>query len=81
MLTISCERPVLCVLVADDHELTQYSLKLALENHLGIELIGIATNGLEAINCVRECMPSVVILDVQMPVVDGLTAAGEIKNL
>lgn len=79
--TISCERPVLRVLVADDHELTRFSLKLALKNHSGIELVGIATNGLEAINCVRECMPDVVILDLQMPVVDGLTAAEEIKNL
>ena len=78
---ISCERPVLRVLVADDHELTRFSLKLALKNHSGIELVGIVTNGLEAINCVRECMPDVVILDLQMPVVDGLTAAGEIKNL
>ncbi len=81
MLTVSCERPLLRVLVADDHELTRFSLKLALKNHLGVELVGIATNGLEAINCVRECMPDVVILDLQMPVVDGLTAAREIKKL
>ncbi|MCY7407622.1 MAG: response regulator transcription factor [Alkalinema sp. CAN_BIN05] len=72
---------MLRVLVADDHELTRFSLKLALKNHSGIELVGIATNGLEAINCVRECMPDVVILDLQMPVVDGLKAAKEIKNL
>jgi DNA-binding NarL/FixJ family response regulator len=81
VLTVSCERPLLRVLVADDHELTRFSLKLALKNHSGIELVGIATNGLEAINCVRECMPDVVILDLQMPVVDGLTAAREIKKL
>ncbi len=79
--TVSCERPLLRVLVADDHELTRFSLKLALNHHSGIELVGIVTNGLEAINCVRECMPDVVILDLQMPIVDGLTAAGEIKNL
>ncbi len=72
---------MLRVLVADDHELTRFSLKLALKNHSGIELVGIATNGLEAINCVRECIPDVVILDLQMPVIDGWTAAREIKNL
>lgn len=81
MLTISCERPVLRVLVADDHELTRFSLKLALKSHSGIELVGIATNGLEAIHCARECNPDVIILDLQMPVLDGLTAAGEIKTL
>jgi two-component system, NarL family, vancomycin resistance associated response regulator VraR len=81
VLTISCERPVLRVLVADDHELTRFSLKLALKSHSGIELVAIATNGLEAINYAREYNPDVVILDLQMPVLDGLTAAGEIKNL
>jgi two-component system, NarL family, vancomycin resistance associated response regulator VraR len=81
VLTISCERPVLRVLVADDHELTRFSLKLALKSHSGIELVGIATNGLEAIHCARECNPDVVILDLQMPILDGLTAASEIKNL
>jgi two-component system, NarL family, vancomycin resistance associated response regulator VraR len=81
VLTISCERPVLRVLVADDHELTRFSLKLALRSHSGIELVGIATNGLEAINYAREFNPDVVILDLQMPVLDGLTAAGKIKSL
>ncbi len=81
VLTISCERPVLRVLVADDHELTRFSLKLALKSHLGIELVAIATNGLEAIRYAMEYNPDVVILDLQMPVLDGMTAASEIKSL
>lgn len=44
---IFCERTVLRVLVADDHELTRYSLKLALKAQEGIELVGLATDGQE----------------------------------
>jgi two-component system, NarL family, vancomycin resistance associated response regulator VraR len=78
---LSCERPVLRVLVADDHELTRFSLKMALRSHSGIELVGIATNGLEAIEYTRAFCPDVVILDLQMPVMDGLSAAGKIKSI
>ena len=78
---LSCERPVLRVLVADDHELTRFSLKMALRSHSGIELVAIATNGLEAVEYARVFCPDVVILDLQMPIMDGLSAAGKIKSL
>ncbi len=67
--------------MADDHELTRFSLKMALRGHSGIELVGIATNGLEAIEYTRAFCPDVVILDLQMPVMDGLSAAGKIKSI
>ena len=78
---LSCERPVLRVLVADDHELTRFSLKMALRGHSGIELVAIATNGLEAVEYARVFRPDVVILDLQMPIMDGLSAAGKIKSM
>lgn len=78
---LSCERPVLRVLVADDHELTRFSLKMALRGHSGIELVAIATNGLEAVEYARVFRPDVVILDLQMPIMDGLLAAGKIKSM
>jgi two-component system, NarL family, vancomycin resistance associated response regulator VraR len=78
---ISLERPVLRVLVADDHELTRFSLKMALKRQAGIELVGLAANGMEAVELVRRHMPDVVILDLQMPVMDGMSAANEIKRI
>ncbi len=76
-----CERPVLRVLVADDHELTRYSLKLALKGQEGIELVGLAMDGKEAIALVKRHRPDVVILDLQMPNLDGMSAASEIKRM
>jgi two-component system, NarL family, vancomycin resistance associated response regulator VraR len=76
-----CERPLLRVLVADDHELTRYSLKLALKGQEGIELVGLAMDGQEAIALVKRHRPDVVILDLQMPNLDGMSAASEIKRM
>jgi two-component system, NarL family, vancomycin resistance associated response regulator VraR len=77
----SHERPALRVLVVDDHELTRFSLKLALQNQQDIELVGLASNGLEAIEMVKHYKPDVVILDLQMPIMDGLSASTQIKSI
>lgn len=79
MLSYQC--PALRVLVVDDHELTRFSLKLAFANQNNIELVGLASNGKEAIEMVEHHQPDVVILDLQMPVMDGLSASSYIKSL
>ncbi|HBL10069.1 MAG TPA: two-component system response regulator, partial [Cyanobacteria bacterium UBA11162] len=68
---LSCEKPIVRVLVVDDHELTRFCLKLALSTQKNIELVGMASNGQEAIEMVERYYPDVVILDLQMPVMDG----------
>lgn len=78
---LSCERSSLRVLVVDDHELTRLSLKLALSKQSNIQLVGLATNGLEAVEMVRNCRPDVIILDLQMPVMDGWLASNHIKQI
>lgn len=78
---LSCERKVLRVLVVDDHELTRFSLKLALQNQAGIELVGIGSNGQEAVELAKRHVPDVIILDLQMPVLDGLSASTQIKSV
>lgn len=78
---LSCECPVLRVLVADDHELTRLGLQLLLKKQDGIELVGLAENGLQAVELVRQHRPDVVVMDLQMPVMDGLSASKQIKTI
>jgi DNA-binding NarL/FixJ family response regulator len=78
---LSCQHPVLRVLVVDDHELTRFSLKLALSSQKNIELVGLASNGKEAVEMVERHHPDVIILDLQMPVMDGLSASSYIKSI
>lgn len=78
---VSRDRSIFRVLIVDDHELTRFSLKLALQRQKNIELVGLASNGQEALEMVREYHPDVVILDLQMPVLDGLSASSHIKTL
>jgi two-component system, NarL family, vancomycin resistance associated response regulator VraR len=78
---LSYDGGILRVLVADDHELTRFTLKLALQRQVGIELVGSASNGQEAIEMTQQCTPDIVILDIQMPVLDGLTASCQIKQI
>ena len=78
---LSCQHPILRVLVVDDHELTRFSLKLALSSQRNIELVGLASNGKEAIEMVERHHPDVIILDLQMPVMDGLSASTHIKSI
>ena len=77
---LSCMRSALRVLVVDDHELTRLSLKLALQNQSNIEIVGLASNGQEAVELVKRQHPDVIIIDLQMPVLDGLSASTQIKS-
>lgn len=69
------------VLVVDDHELTRLSLKLALSGQKNIQLVGLASNGQEAIKMVESHHPDVIILDLHMPVMDGWSASNYIKSI
>jgi DNA-binding NarL/FixJ family response regulator len=77
---LTCERAAIRVLIVDDHELTRLSLSLALRSHDDLELVGLASNGQEAIDLVNQQHPDVIILDLQMPVMDGLSASTQIKS-
>jgi two-component system, NarL family, vancomycin resistance associated response regulator VraR len=78
MLSNSHPKP-LRVLIADDHELIRFSLKSAFQRHPQIHLIGMAQNGQEAVDMVLNYRPDVVVIDLQMPVMDGLSASNQIK--
>ncbi len=71
--------PPLRVLIADDHELIRFSLKSAFQRHPQIDLLGMAENGQEAVDMVLKYRPDVIVIDLQMPVMDGLSASNQIK--
>lgn len=67
------------VLIVDDHAVVRQGLMTFLELQDGIEVVGEASNGKEALQKVIELQPDVVLMDLVMPVMDGLTAIKEIK--
>ncbi|MGY5128211.1 response regulator [Streptomyces nigrescens] len=62
------------VLLADDEELIRHAIGLILRHADGIDVVGEAANGAEAVRLAAEYRPDVVLLDVRMPVLDGLAA-------
>jgi DNA-binding NarL/FixJ family response regulator len=62
------------VLIADDQALVRAGFRMLLEAEPGIEVVGEATNGLEAIEATRRLGPDVVLMDIRMPELDGLDA-------
>ncbi|QDZ40142.1 response regulator transcription factor [Euhalothece natronophila Z-M001] len=81
MSTQATQQKTLRVLIADDHELTRYSLKLILSTREAITLVGVACNGQEALEMTQEYAPDVLVMDLQMPIMDGLSASKKIKQL
>ena len=69
---------VLKVTIADDSEFMRLALKRILETQDGMEIVGMASDGDEAIAQVRELNPDVAILDIKMPKLNGIEAARQI---
>jgi DNA-binding NarL/FixJ family response regulator len=69
------------VLIVDDHAVVRQGLITFLELQDEIEVVGEASNGKEALAQVKELKPDVVLMDLVMPIMDGLTAIKEIKTV
>jgi DNA-binding NarL/FixJ family response regulator len=69
------------VLIADDHEIVRRGVRSILESRAGLEICGEAVNGREAVNKASQLHPDLIILDQAMPVLNGLGAATEIRQL
>ncbi|MBK5305067.1 MAG: response regulator transcription factor [Frankiaceae bacterium] len=65
------------VVIADDQELVRSGLRMVLEAR-GIEVLGEAADGREAVNVVARETPDVVLMDIRMPVLDGIAATREL---
>jgi DNA-binding NarL/FixJ family response regulator len=80
---------VIRVLLAEDHPVVRVGLERMLANDSGIEVVGTAADGAEAVSLAEELRPAVVIMDISMPVMDGIEAtrrivaahAGEVRVL
>lgn len=68
------------VLIVDDHTLVRDGIRALLGLTAGIEVVGEATNGKEALEKVRELVPDVVLMDLAMPVMGGLEATRRIRK-
>ena len=69
------------VLLADDHRLMREALRSILENEMHMEVVALAANGREALDLTAEVKPDVVVMDVHMPVLNGIDATREIAAI
>jgi DNA-binding NarL/FixJ family response regulator len=68
------------LILADDHHLLRRGFRSLLSGEPGLEVVGEASNGLEAIEMCRRLVPDLILMDVRMPVMDGITATRRIKH-
>ena len=68
------------LLIADDHALVREGLRTVLSGEDGIEVIAEANDGQQALTLCRELRPDLVLMDVRMPLMDGLEATRKIKQ-
>src|SRR5579859_1710076 len=68
------------VLIADDHTVVRQGLRLFLSKDAEIEVVGEAADGAAAVEQARKLRPNVVIMDLLMPGMDGITATGLIRK-
>lgn len=68
------------VLLVEDHNLLRIGIRVSILHDQSISIVGEATNGVEAVNQARSLNPDVILMDVSMPIMDGLESSREIKK-
>lgn len=68
------------VLIVDDHEIVRRGIRTFLETETGIEVLGEAQNGRDAVNLALQLQPDVVLMDLLMPDMDGIEAIRELHS-
>lgn len=69
------------VVVADDHQAIRAGIRFLLQQAADIEIVGEATNGLEAMRLARELVPDVLLLDMEMPGLKGIEVARRLQAI
>ena len=68
------------IVLVDDHKIFRYGLKLILKSIKGLSVVGEASNGEEALDICTLHNPNIIIMDINMPFMNGLEAARELKE-
>lgn len=68
------------VIIGDDHEHARAAMKIILGSDLAFEIVGEATNGREVIQLCREIHPDLILMDINMPILNGLDATRILKE-
>jgi DNA-binding NarL/FixJ family response regulator len=79
-MTVPTDAATLRVLVADDHDLVRVGLSMILGAQPGIEVVGQASNGREAVTLARRLRPDVCLFDIRMPELDGIEATRQLAG-
>jgi len=69
------------ILIADDHKIVRQGLRSIIESENGLTVIGEASDGSEAVDMAFELKPDVILMDIMMPVMDGIAATQRIKSI
>ena len=68
------------LVLADDHHLLRRGFRSLLSREPGLEVVGEASNGIQAIEICRRLEPDLILMDVRMPLMDGITATRRIRH-
>lgn len=68
------------VMITDDHLIVREGLRLILETDESIDIVGEASDGAECLRLIPEFKPDVILMDLQMPRMDGITAIGRLRS-
>ncbi|HEY3345343.1 MAG TPA: response regulator transcription factor [Anaerolineaceae bacterium] len=74
------KKEMIRVLIADDHPAVRQSLRELLSRQQDIQVVGEAINGEEAVSLVSQVHPDVLLLDIEMPVLDGIEVTRELRH-
>jgi DNA-binding NarL/FixJ family response regulator len=80
MKNLEMNRPIK-VAIADDHALFRAGVRTSLMGKKDVELIAEADNGMQLLNLLKHIDPDVILLDIQMPIMDGIQTLPEIRKL
>lgn len=69
------------VLITDDHAVFRTGVKSSLSHYNDIEFIGEAENGVQLLNLIKFLEPDIILLDIQMPLMDGIATLPEVKKI
>ena len=69
------------VIITDDHALFRQGVKAALSYRTDIEFMGEAENGMQLLNLLKFMKPDVILLDIQMPIMDGIATLPEVRKI